>query len=294
MKNLLVNIFKTLFFFDLALIVISLIPDLKTDNPMKLLLWHEGMPLAVVVFLTFFFLLFVEKRKMHLYQKKGKFKSTLYGLLIGIAIPLVILIGMWIFKGFKITGFNKVEEIYYYILAILFNAIAGELLIRGYLFKIYQKHHGFIFATVFSTALFLSMNFHIFKLSKMYIANVILLNIFMCCVTNKAKGPLNITARFAYSFINGFILGNSMLSEEFPVLGKVVFSGKKLINGGKYQIEGSIITTVVLSALIFLMLNKKYNLLQYLKKENLKRYLLNIKEFFISIGKMAKRSFSFR
>ena len=294
MKNLLVNIFKTLFFFDLALIVISLIPDLKTDNPMKLLLWHEGMPLAVVVFLTVFFLIFVEKRKLHLYQKKGKFKSSLYGLLIGIAIPLVILSVMWIFKGFKITGFNKVEEIYYYILAILFNSMAGELLIRGYLFKIYQKHQGFIFATVFSTALYLSMNFHIFKLSKMYIANVILLNIFMCCVTNKAKGPFNITARFAYSFINGFILGNSMLSEEFPVWGKVVFSGKKLINGGKYQIEGSIITTVVLSALIFLMLNKKYNLLQYLKKENLKRYLLNIKEFFISIGKMAKRSFSFR
>ena len=294
MKNLLVNIFKTLFFFDLALVVISLIPDLKTDDPMKLLLWHEGMPLGVVLILTWFSLLFVEKRKLHLFEKKGKFKSTLLGLVIGIIVPLVIFGVMWLFKSFKITGFNKVDEIYYYILAILFNAMAGELLIRGYLFKIYQKHQGFIFATIFSTAMFLSMNFHIFKLSKMYIANMILLNIFLCCLTDKAKGPLNITARFAYTFINGFMLGNGMLSEEYPVFAKFTFSGKKLINGGKYQLEGSIITTVLLSVLILFMLNKKYNLWQYLKKENLKRYMINIKEFFESVFAFLKRSFSLR
>lgn len=294
MKNLLVNIFKTLFFFDLALVVIALIPDLKTNDQMKLLLWREGMPLAVVLFLTIFFLLFVEKRKFHIYEKKGKFKSSIFGLFIGAAVPLVILGVMWLFKVFKITGFNKIDEIYYYILAIFFNAMAGELLIRGYLFKIYQKYHGFIFATVFSTALFLSMNHNILKLGKMCILNIVLLNVVMCSVTDKAKGPLNIFARFIYTFISGFVLGNGMFGESFPVFGKIVFSGNKILSGGKYQIEGSIITTLILSIITLFMLNRKYNLIQYLKKENLKRYMSAIQDFFEVVLRFLKRNFSVR
>ena len=294
MKNLLVNVFKTLFFFDLALVVIPLIPQLKTENPLWLLLWREGMPLAVVLFLTVFFLLFVEKRKLHLYEKKGKFKSVLWGILIGIGVPTVILGIMWIFKSFKITGFNKIEEIYYYIIAVFLNAAAGELLIRGYLFKIYKKHQGFIFATIFSTALFLSQYSEIFKMGKMYIANIVLLNIFLCLLTDKAKGPLNIAARFVYTFISGFALGSRILIHEYPIWAKFSFSGKKLISGGSYQIEGSVITTVLISILILLMLNSKYNLLQYLKKENLKRYALNIKEFAVNLGYGLKRCFTIK
>lgn len=294
MKNLLVNIFKTLFFFDLALVVIHLIPDLKTNDPMKLLLWREGMPLAVILFLTLFYLLIVDRRKFHIYEKKGKIKSALFGLLIGAVVPSVILGVMWLLKAFKITGFNKVDKIHYYILAMLFNAMAGELLFRGYLFKIYQKHQGFIFATVFSTALFFSMNNHLLKLGKLYIANIILLNVFLCCMTDKAKGPFNIFARFVYTFISGFILGNGMLSEDYPILGKFAFSGKKIVSGGEYQIEGSVITTVLLSFLILFMLNRKYNLLSYLKKENLKRYMTNTKDFFGSVFAFFKRSFSIR
>jgi len=294
MKNLLVNVFKTLFFFDLALVVIHLIPDLKTKDPMKLLLWREGMPLAVILFLTLFYLLIVDRRKFHIYEKKGKFKSGLFGLLIGAVVPSVILGVMWLLKAFKITGFNKVDNIHYYILAMFFNAMAGELLFRGYLFKIYQKHQGFIFATVFSTALFFSMNHHLLKLSKLYIANIILLQVFLCCMTDKAKGPFNIFARFVYTFISGFILGNGMLSEDYPVFGKFAFSGKKMINGGQYQIEGSVVTTVFLSLLIFFMLNRKYKLLSYLKKENLKRYMANIGNFFGAIFSFIRRSFSIR
>lgn len=294
MKNLLVNIFKTLFYFDLAVIAISLIPDLKTQNPAKLLLWREGMAFAVVWFLTVVFLLFVEKRKLRLYAKKGKFKSALLGVVVGIGLPSVILGVMWLFKSFKITGFNKVEDIYYYIAAVFFNAAAGELLIRGYLFKIYKKHHGFIFATIFSTALFLSLNFQIFSLGKMYIANIVLLNICLCCITDKARGPFGIAARFAYSLLSGLVLGGKIFTEQYPVWGKFAFSGKKLISGGSYQIEGSVITVVLLSFLIFIMLNAKYNLLQYLKKENLKRYALNIKEFAVVFGGELKKRFSIR
>lgn len=289
MKNLLVNIFKTLFFFDLALIVINLIPDLKTENPAKLILWREGMAFAVIWVLTLFFLLFVEKRKLKLYSKKGKFKSVMMGLLLGAVVPTLIAAAMWIFKALKLSGFNKISDIYFYIGAILLNAAAGELLIRGYLFKIYTKHQGFLFATVFSTALFLSMNTEIFKLNKIYIANIILLNILLCCLTDKAKGPINIAARFSYMLVSGFALGGKLFEEAYPIIGKATFSGKQLISGDEFQLEGSIFTLVITSLLILFLLNQKYNLLKYLSKENLKRYGYNTKVFFASFGKGLKK-----
>ncbi len=290
MKNLIVNIFKTLFFFDLSLIVISLLPDLKTENPALALLWKEGMGLAVVFAFTLFFLLVVEKRKLKLYSKKGKFKSIMGGIALGIMFPVAIGGVMWLLKLIKISGVNKTEQIYFYIAAVLLNAIAGELLIRGYLFRLYNKHYGLIIATIISTALFICMNSQILKYCKMYIAGIILMNIFLCLITDKAKGPINIAARFIYTLLSGFGLGGKLFTEEYPLFLKASFQGKKLLSGGEYGIEGSIITVIIFAVINIYILNKKYNLAQYLKKENLKRWALDIKYFLLRL----KSFFKFR
>lgn len=290
MKNLLVNVFKTLFFFDLAVIVISLLPTLKIKNPAYSLLASEALVFGVVLIFTLFFLRFVEKRKLHIYSKKGKFKSALWGVIIGIALMAAILGILWLLGAFKITGFNKVSLWYIYIAALLLNVAAGELLIRGYLFSLYKKYHGFIFAAVFSTALYLCVNTEIFSKSKLYIASAILFNLLLCCFTDTAKGPLNIVLRFVYTIVSGLMLGGDLLTEKYPVLAKYSFSGNKLISGGKYQVEGSVITVAILAILTLFMLNRKYNLLQYLRKDNLKRYTLEIKDFFTGVGRGIKRS----
>lgn len=290
MKNLIVNIFKTLFFFDLSLIIISLLPDLKTENPALALLCKEGMGLAVILILTVFFLLFVEKRKLRLYSKKGKFKSFMGGIGLGFMFPVVIGGVMWLLKLIKISGINKTEQIYYYIAAVLLNAVAGELLIRGYLFRLYNKHYGLIFATLISTALFVCMNSQILRYGKMYIAGIILLNVFLCLITDKAKGPINIAARFIYTLLSGFGLGGSLFTEEYPVFFKASSQGKRLLSGGEYGIEGSIITVIIFAVINIYILNKKYNLIQYLKKENLKNLALDIKYFLLRL----KSLFRFR
>lgn len=290
MKNLIVNIFKTLFFFDFALIAISLIPDIKTENTALLTLWREGMALAVIIIFTVFFLKAVEKKKLRLKQKKGNFAPAFKGILIGAALPLAVLGIMWILKSFTFSGFNKVSDWWFILPSILCNAIAGELLIRGYLFSLYKKHYGFIFSAITTTLLFLSMNLEIFKIGKIYTAVIILLNIFLCFVLEYGGSPvITVFARFIYSLLSGFIIGGKLFDETYPVLGKSTFSGKALINGGEYKIEGSIITLIILSLTVVIMLTVKYKLWRYLSKAYIRIYISSVKKFFGSIPNRMRR-----
>ena len=290
MKNLIVNIFKTLFFFDFALIAISLIPDIKTENTALLSLWREGVSLAVIVLFTLIFLKKVEKKKLPLKQKKGNFGHAFKGILIGAVLPLTVLGIMWLLKSFTFSGFNKVSDWWFILPAILCNAVAGELLIRGYLFSLYKKHYGFIFTAVTTTLLFLSMNLEILKADKIYAAVIILLNILLCFVLDYGGSPVTtVFARFIYSLLSGFIIGGKLFGEAYPVLGKSTFSDKALINGGEYKIEGSIITLIILSLTVFIMLTVKYKLWRYLSKAYIRYYISSIKKFFGSIPKRISR-----
>ena len=137
MKNLIINIFKTLFFFDLAVIVISLLPTVQNSNPALALLLNECIPLGLVILLTLFFFLFLEKKQVGPPLKHKKFKSFFKGLGFGAVLPVICVAVMFFTKSFHFLGFNKIDSWYYYVLALLCNAIFTELLLRGYLFNLY-------------------------------------------------------------------------------------------------------------------------------------------------------------
>ena len=61
MKNLIVNLFKTLFFFDLTIIVLTLIPDRKAGSEAVAALWRKGTACVLLLALTVIFHRIVEK-----------------------------------------------------------------------------------------------------------------------------------------------------------------------------------------------------------------------------------------
>ena len=77
MKNLIINIFKTLFFFDLGVILITLLPEVQNKNPALQKLIAESLPLGIVLILTILFILVIERRKIKLPIKKNIPKATL-------------------------------------------------------------------------------------------------------------------------------------------------------------------------------------------------------------------------
>lgn len=274
MKNLIVNIFKTLFFFDLSVILITLLPEVQKKNPALQKLIEECLPLGIVLILTILFVLIVERKKLKLPLGKNKFKALFWGLITGSFIPVIFISVTAATKHFSFISFVKSEHLLYWILGLLANTIFAELLFRGYLFTLYKKFYGFIFATVVTTLLYLSFNFTIFNESKNYIANIILFNILLCFLLEYSNSIITtITARFVYTLLSGLMLGSIPLANDYPTLINHTFKSHKWLIGKDVPIEKSTFLLVILIILTVLLVHKKYNFITQFK-----RLIANIKK----------------
>lgn len=266
MKNLIINIFKTLFFFDLAVILITLLPEVQNKNPALQKLIEECLPLGIVLILTLLFILVIERKKLKLPIERNIPKSLLWGLITGSAIPVVFLAVTAATKHFSFISFIKTEHLIYWILGLLANAIFAEALFRGYLFVLYKKFYGFIFATVVTTLLYLSFNFAIFSESKNYIANIILFNVLLCFLLEYSNSIITtITARFVYTVLSGLMLGSIPLANDYPTIINHTFKPHKILIGKDVPIEKSTFVLIVLIVLTVLFVHKKYDLIAKFK-----------------------------
>ena len=266
MKNLIINTFKTLFFFDFILIVLHKLPTLKNANPALERLINEALVLAVLVVFTFVFLRFVEKRQLRLNTKKLKFKGFFVAGISGFVLPVVTVGLIRLLKGVDYIGLNKIPHFYYWIFALLFNVIATELLFRGYLFCLFKKHYGFLVSAIITTALYLAVNTEVFSAGKIYIANIVLLNILLCLAYEfSGSFVFNIIAKFTYYILSVFMLGSFTLSAEYPALVNTAFNGKPLYTGCEKGIENSIIMLCLTTAITLFLLHKKYDLIKKIK-----------------------------
>ena len=249
-KNLIVNIYKTLFFFDLAIVVAYYIPDIKTENPALLSLWREGIYFGVVLLFTLFFIKAVKKNRLRVFNFKNKLRHYSLGLITA-AIPLgITVLILWLFKALKLNGAQKTSGIVFWLIALLFEAAANELLLRGYLFKLYRRYYSLPVVTSVITVLFISLNINVFSHGIIYALNMLLTNIILCLLAEYSYSLLApITARFFYNLISGFLLGSFTLSAEYPAVINTLWSGNKYLAGGDMKLEGSVILLAVNIAL---------------------------------------------
>lgn len=266
MKKLLINIFKTLFFFDLAVMCFPILPTIKTENTALLKLFTEGVQLIFIIILTWIFIKWVEKKSIKLPSKKKKVKQVMFGLFLGAVLPVITVAVMVSTKSFKFEGINEVKYLYFWLPALLFNAITTEYLLRGYLFQLYKREYGVIASVVITTLLYISLNFHILKMGKIEMATLIVFNILLCVLLELTSSMVvTISARFFYSLLSTFALGSLPLSEGYPALLKYKLSGNSFITGGANGIEGSIIPLTVIGLAFGFWAWRKYKPITLIK-----------------------------
>ena len=284
MKNLIVNIFKTLFFFDLALILSSVIPAVKFKKEQFLIFNTQLTNFIIIGILSIFFLWFIEKKQLKIFSKKGKFKSIFCGFFSGLILPIIYFTAMKIYKFSEYIGYNKVENLWCYILAIILNVFWIELLLRGYLFTLFKKYYGFLLALIFTTLLFISMNHEILKMNKIYMWTIILFNVYLCFLRNKFESVLaSFFANLSFSFASIMLLGCNLFNVNFPKLLNIKFEGKEKIVGGEFLIMGSSISLISFCIILITWLTIKYKLWHYFTKQKIRSYILAIKNFFIDL-----------
>lgn len=244
-KNLIVNIYKTLFFFDLSIVIVYYLPDIKTKNAALLNLWRDGMFFAVMLIFTLFFKTAVERNRLKIFNPKNKLRHYSIGLITGLVPVAITLLLLMLIRKVKFSGINHPGHTLLWLAAIFFNVFATELLLRGYLFRLYRKYYGFTVTAVIITLLFISMNPGILKHGVIYPVNMLLNNLIFCLIAEYSYSLLApVVAHFAYNAVSSLVAGSMSLYAENPFLLKLTFSGNKYISGGAMKLEGSAVMLV--------------------------------------------------
>lgn len=267
MKNLIVNIFKTLFFFDAAVIIIHLLPEPAAKTPALEKLLFEAEAAAVPLLLTVVYYFAVERRRLGAPINRHVFGSFLCGFGYGI-FPLAAVAGiLFLTKSLKFGGFKIAGGIWPYFAAALCECIGAELLLRGYLFALYKKHYGFTAAAVITTMLYCALDRSIFAAPKITAANMLIFNFILCLIADKTGSVIsNISARCFYMLASCCLLSATRISDEYPVLLKTEYSGNTLLTGGDGGIENSAVTLALSAAVLIFLVNRKYRFTKRLKE----------------------------
>ena len=132
MKNLIVHIYKTLFFFDLSIVIVYYLPNIKTKNAALLNLWRDGMFFAVMLVFTLFFKTVAERNRLKIFNPKNKLRHYSIGLITGLVPVVITLLLLMLIRKVKFSGINHPGHTLLWLAAIFLNVFATELLLRGY------------------------------------------------------------------------------------------------------------------------------------------------------------------
>lgn len=259
MKKSLITIGKSLLFFIVWILAVSLIPIPDSQNDAVWRFWAELIPLLAVAVLTAAFW-FIEKKKIPLNIASSPMKNIAVGVIAGI-IWLGAAFGILALSGtMKIVGFNPVPMLWLWIISAFLNTIMQELLVRGYLYQLLKANFNTITAVITTTVLFTLMHGGVFEAGVVPILNVLTMSLLMTAVleyTRSLTAP--IIMHFIWNCVGAIVLGGVSLADDYPNLCTTEFTGNALLSGGEFKMEGSIVVLCLNAALliVFMLLLKK-------------------------------------
>lgn len=220
-------------------------PQLLKGKAAFLRLWWELTPLFGILIVTLIFVYF-EKDKLKLNKKTHPLKDTLTGTVLGVIwvmAPFSILI---LLGNMNIESINEAPYLPIWFLAVLFNAIMQEYLVRGYAFRLLSHNYNKVIAAAVTTVLFVLLHPGAFESGIIAVSNVLTMSIFaslLLILTDSLIMP--ITVHFLWNGIGRLIFGAVSLADDYPAVFNTKISGSGILTGGKAALEGSIITLIL-------------------------------------------------
>lgn len=145
-----------------------------------------------------------------------------------------------------ITGKNEVSLLWLWILSAFLNVIMQELLVRGYMYQLLKERYNLPVAVVVTTAIFTFMHGGAFEAGVISVINVVTMCLFTTALYESEKTILApIMAHSIWNIIGALILGGVSLADDYPSILTMTASANKMLSGGAYKIEASIVVTIL-------------------------------------------------
>lgn len=208
------------------------------------------------IFFIFLWIRFVEKRSFSSigFWKVQWMRKYLRGALIGfvfISIPVIVLIltGIVKLQMQQITA-TAIFGIVGSLIAFLIQGATEEIIVRGWLFPVISVRSRIWVGIIVTSFLFGFLHLLNPGITILSISNIILVGVFAAFYVLKDSSLWGICAwhsiwNWAQYNVYGFAV-SGMTIYSTPLF-KPVTNGNEILHGGSFGIEGSIITTIVLS-----------------------------------------------
>lgn len=217
------------------------------------------LPFAALGLLVLGWVRLVERRPLAAVGLGGAHpaRTFLYGQVVGVAMVMAIVVGIWMMGGFQFVAFGGAfrSPVFLGSIAILFvgftlQSSMEELLFRGWMLSAIAAKFGLVVAVVLSSLAFNVMHFDS-RASWIFVMNVFLFGVFACCWairTGNVWGVMGWHGGWNWLLAVGFELRVTALDAHLPALVvKFVPAGPDYLTGGIEGPEGSIVCTLVLA-----------------------------------------------
>jgi len=148
-------------------------------------------------------------------------------------------------------------------IALIFNTLTQEVLVRSYIYQTIQSQTNFIWAIVVSAVLFMALHAGVYEGAWLPAVNVFTAGV-LFGVAYHLTGNLwlPIAIHFTWNFLLGPVLGLTVSGQNQLNSGWQVFAvqGPALLTGGSFGLEGGLVvtlTTVIGAVVMFLLFRRR-------------------------------------
>lgn len=220
-----------------------------------------------------FYCRIIEQRRFFTMGFHRKGMASMYGkglligaVMFGAAYFLCVLTG-----SVRMDGLNGNMIPVYIILyfgGYMIQGMAEEVICRGYLMVSLSRSYSVLYSAVLSSLVFMMMHFANNGMTALSSINLFLFGLFMAFLFIKSGNIWIVGAvHTIWNFMQGNVFGVSVsgLSEQNSIFSSTFYSGRDIINGGDFGMEGGLAVTAVLVIAIMVV----YRRLEKSKGESL-------------------------
>ena len=190
--------------------------------------------------------------------RKHVFSQYIKGFILGILI-FSIIVGIGVFTGSLAYEACLANQTWRWVLIFLFGwlfqGMEEEVMLRGYLMPNFSRRTSLLTAVIANSILFAALHLGNNGITVLSFINLIFYGIFASLYATRTNNIWGISGfHSAWNFVQGNIYGISVSGNAvLPSIFNITQKNSALLNGGTFGLEGSLITTIVLSICIALL-----------------------------------------
>jgi len=242
--------------FAISLVCGSFLHQLQNSNPPLAMALTYIIATPVIILAYVYYVRLIETRRVTEFSHNNAWRECGAGLLTGMGLMVVCVLIISIFGGFRLQGMDSVTGMLLALGLSIGTGFIEEIVFRGILFRIIEEALGSWVAIVLSSLFFgfshlTNDNASLFAAIAISIeAGVLLAAAYM--LTRRLW--LVIGMHIAWNFVLGGIFGLAVSGEKIPGLLKTELVGTKLLTGGEFGVESSLVAILVCGSLALFML----------------------------------------